>query len=857
MMTLQFFLPIGEPDLVQTQADTDEFLQTLPQYEAPFGGDQVFALYRPPDDIPLPDEYKTIVAMMTGVAHYDPVTGSIRLQLKYSTVKTLEGILGPELPLPTRITYGPVVANFSGSKIISAGQPLGQFEGDVFFISLQDQNHYFLDPHAYFQLLEQHDLWKLPDGVRCPLISPTDINGPVAIAGPNPVALGQPFLTVSGGSLGWQIHNPPNPLPTHYCSFLSSDTISLTVGNLATNQTASLRLKDVSQAMYQTHASPKYVNLAAATAWNIIPQEQLNPYHQSYKKENGEKSVGKSLSYELKVTLSNPSDTLLTTISQDQKDIIRQEYLFHSKPFQSGNTVLPIPTRKQLERNHKPDFVKHFKPWQLQCSNYDAENGNWILNRVEAYHVAEYMRRQFAEHLAILRVAGALPDKIFSYDLTITSSWRNPERNEWAGGVIDSDHLYGYALDMRSTHKSDSDRHNTERQTLNHELFKAGRTFLERLTSINGSANCLNVKILLMQSTELLWLYSVAADGSVISAPGNAYATIVGSQPTDKQSAIRKAALHANHVQIGWRPLTLDDPLTLPDIAPYDTIAPSPANLFRNILLIAAVDDSRDGQLPLNHVAASLKSHLERIDPDTPTDIYVVSNALEYLEHCNAFRPPAYKIKYFFSFSHAWDGGLVLESYGDDVPYLRPAGSTGEQIHDQALFEDINFMYGDPRPTEGVPLLPIGKVDTNTIRTHQMRVSNMNKLPDMAKQYMRMTFAETSGIFIVGCNTAGYAEYGKNAPLASFSKAFANVVGKTVRGAIYPSNVFQFMADGKWHKVSLERQDNPPDSPIILAPGSGPLDAIFTDKPILPHSSDLLKIYQKILIPVHPDKKKE
>ena len=908
-MTERFFLPVGEPDLIQTQADADTFLATLPQYEAPFGGDQVFALYRPPDGIPLPDAYKTIVAMLTGVAHHDPVTGSIRLQLKYSTVRALESTLGKELPIPTRITYGPVTANFSGSKVISAGQPLGQFEGDVFFISLQDQDHYFLDPRAYFQLFEQHNLWELPDGVRCPLVSPTDIAGPVAIAGPNPVALGQPFLTLSGGSLGWQIHNPPNPLPPRYCSFLSSDTISLSIRNLAAQQTASLRLKDVSHTMYQTRANPKYVNLAAATALNIIPQEQLKPHHESYKGPtiikdadgkkigedpgNGKYSVGKPLSYELKVTLSNPAGTLIATISQDQKDIIRQEYLFHSKPFQSGNTVLAIPTRKQLERNRKPDFVKHFQPAELQRSNYDEKNGNWMLNRDEVYHVAEYMRRQFAERLATLRVAGSLSDKITSYGLAVSSSWRNPERNERVNGVRTSNHQFGRALDIRSPHFSWKNSFAEERRTLQVELFGAGYTFLDDLIQLNGGANCASVEILLERGSKLLWSYKAQSNNTIQSKIGEEYASVVGAAPADSVEAIRKAAKFASHVHIGWKSADPNAPLALPEVPAYDDIAPSPGNVFRNIILIADEDSSVDAdeQLPLNHIAAALKRHLEKVDANTPTDIHVVRHALDYLQWCNAFRLPPYKIRYFFSFSHAWPGGLTLVNYDDDVPYIRTEGASGPQIHDAVLYQLINFKYADLRAREDAEfdfgaeeedyLLKYGPDDFNEIRTHQMRVSNLCYLPQEAKEYMRQTFIDAQGIYIVGCRTADLPDV----PESSFCQALANLLEKSVYGAAYFSKVFQWQLEGlddpvpgsvypqpkypRWEQISLDRTDPEPpaENPVVLVPGAlgggqylyyrvpTKLRGLGRDAPDIadfPETTDLLKVYEEMLTRCDP-----
>lgn len=892
-MSLKFYLPVGKPDLVQSQSDADEFRQTLQHNGVPFAGDQVWATYCPPSPAAeLPVDYCTTVALTGGFAHYDPFLKVVRLELMFSAVNTLETILGDELPIPIRFTFGPVTANFTGNKQVAAGETLGELDGVSFNISMQDQNHFYLDPSAYFQLFNQHNLWNLPSGVRCPLIPatypPTFIDGQINVAGPDPVASSEPFLSISGGSLGLVVHNPPNPLPTHYFSFLSNDTITTSVTNLGADQTAALRFKDVSQQMYHTKINTGYVDLADANEWSIIPQDELKPYHKSYKKENGKKSVGEALTYQLKITVSNPSTTLSTTISQDQKDIIRQEYLFHSKPFQSGNTVLAIPERQQLERNHKPNFVEHFKPYELQRSNYNAKNGNWMLNRREVYHVAEYMRRQFADRLVALEIAGTLSEKITSYGLAVTSSWRNPERNERVNGVRNSNHQFGRALDLRSSHFSWKNSFTEERRTLQLELFNVGYEFLADLIQLNGGVNCGSVEILLERGPKLLWSYRALGNNSIESKKGSKYTEVVGTAPSDNEGAIRKAARHASHIHIGWKPTDPETPLILPDIQLYDDIAPSLGNVFRNIILIADEDASVDAndQLPLNHIASSIKRHLEKIYPDTPTDIHVVRSALDFLKWCNAFRTPTYRIRYFFSFSHAWPGGLKLTNYDDDVDYIQLDGSSDPQIHDAELYQLINFKYADLRAREDTEFdfladeedyhLKWGPDDFNEIRTHQMRISNLRYLPQEAKDNMFHTFADAEGIYIVGCRTADLPDV----PEPSFCQELANLLQKTVYGAAYYSKVFKFgqlppemiepmfpmvSQQGQgWQQVDLSRTDPEPDpkNPVVLVPGTrGGYQYLYyraflgRDDPDIadfPETVDLLRVYEEMLTPCYP-----
>lgn len=879
-MSMKFYLPVGQPGLVSAATDANSYRQVLPYGGGAFGGDCVSTTYGNPER-PLTVKYRSVVAMAPGVIYYDADTSMIRLQLMYTTHKALHRLFGGELPVPIRINYGPLNFHSSGRTLIAlepdqggnasawhslcdAGTVIGDLIGPTFTISMQDQNGYYLDCRRYFQLFNEHGLWDLPDGVRCPLIDPTDLTGPVEIAGPIPVATGESYFRIAGGSLATAINNPADPLLPEYFSFLSRDEIQVSVKNLPTGLNGSLRVTDVSDPMYRTKQTPRWFEPPAARTWNIVLQQLRKPHHLAYKKQNGKKQPGQPLAYSLRIAAGNPERIMTSTITQDGRDVVRQEYLFHSEPFQSGTDPLDIPARVRLERNIKPKFVKHFAPKELQRSNYGPKSGNWLLNRTEIYHVAEYMRREFARILTE-QGGGTLPAQISSFGVKVNSSWRNPERNEVVNGARRSNHQFGRALDLKSVQFNWAPSLTSQRKALNLAMFNAGRIFLEALIALNGGSSCTSVEILFERGWKLLWHYNATSSGSITSMPGDEYAEEVGAQPANKEAAIEKAAAYVSHVHIGWKPKIETTPLILPDIGNYDFLPSTLPNVYRNIILIGSEADSvdEDDRLPLMAIAESLKRHLKTVDPGTTTKIHVVSDAIQFLEHCNAFRQPTYKIKNFFSFSHAWLGGLVLLNY--------PSGTDYETvIHNSSLFEELNFLYADDRAQEDSEfdesaladdfVLPYGPNDYTQIKTHQIRISNLTFLPADAKERVRNTFAEAENICIVGSRTSDLPDF----PALNFTCAFAELVKKTVHGAAYYCKVFQWQDDGEWDGVNLNAGDPLPESknPTVLIPGSlGGLQYIkYTlfmgretpDIPEIPETMDLVKVYKHMLSPCHP-----
>jgi hypothetical protein len=608
------------------------------------------------------------------------------------------------------------------------------------------------------------------------------------------------------------------------------------VHNLEAGAAAALRLIDASPATVRTKTTPPQVNLSGGRHWNIVPQALLRHYHAAYTPTMGRsKDPTPALAWRLRATLPG-GGILSTTVTQDERDVIRQEYVCHRPPFQAaaaGPSFPTVPERTLFVRNAPPPFATHFTPGETCTNNYGAGAGDWLANAVETYRVAEVMRRLFAQQLATRRVAGTLPAAITRYGIRLNSGWRNPERNEHVEGAINSNHQFGRALDLVSAHITK--RTNAlasfaaERAILHQAMFHAGGEFLRALVAANGAAACGNVEILLEQRSKALWKFVALADGSVAAVAGGKYQDVVGhAPPADADDGIVAASAHASHVHVGWRPGQEDTPLTLPEILPYGDIAPDPSQVYRNLILIAEEHPSvdEDDRLPLNHVAESLRLALEAADPDVPTDVHVVDNVLAFLERINAFQEPPFKVRRFYSFSHAWPGGLLLMNHDDGVPYQQPPGAIGPEIHDPVIHDRLNFFYGDGRtrvdaePLDLVePLLPIGPDDLTEVKTHQLRISNFLVLPLEAITRLRLTFSDAIGVHLVGCRSAE----GEDVAGLSVAQAMADVIGKPVHGAAYYSKVFQRADGGGWSELDLSRSDPAPHyaaNPVVLVPGA-------------------------------------
>ncbi|MGB7981428.1 MAG: FAD-dependent oxidoreductase [Candidatus Nanopelagicales bacterium] len=856
------FLPIGhrDGDAATQRAWSREMARLLTRDPAPFAGDRVDQRYSVAASAPA--QMRTVCALWSGTATIGQtveIVMSVRLRL------LLGSLLGEDAPIPVRATYGPVQATVAGTLDVTGGAPLGALVGADFTIRFQDQDDYHLHPLAVFEMFEYLGLWAGTGGLRCPLLpdAPEDVP-PMAIAGPVPAPPGAAHLVLSGGSRGWTVHHPPDPLSSTYLSFLSNDPIVVTLGNRPDQETARLTVGDVTEATYQTAAAnPIEVDLdagytfVAETALRpaplpygaLVPDSSV-PVNQPLKP--GRRTPNAPLAYEFVVTLPGGGATLRTIISQDTRDVIRQEYRFHGSPFQAEGP-LTVPARAQIERASRPWFAAHFTDVEFATNNYfpvEWRDGrlvaldpraSYLVRGSQMLHVAEYLRMRYTDHIRRLRTTA--PDSIpagVPPGLVPTSAWRNPERNENVGGVRNSNHQWGQAVDLAPAVADKG----ALRGRLIGCLFAAARDLLEELIERNGVAALGVVEILLENGSSTLWSYRARPDGTILDAKGSAFRSSWGSPPS-----IAIAVNHATHVHVSWPSKLEETPLELPQLRSDPPPAPPPLEL-RNIILVASDDSSlpRAERLPINHTAESVRAYLATVDPGTRTDVHVVADPVEWLARLNAFDQPTYRIRYLFSFSHAWPGGLDLKHY--------PKGTDYETvIHDPTVMTRLGEVY-DPRPFDqtSAATLPTGTDDLLTFKTNQIRIANLSFLPEEAKQRLRRTFTDAEGIYIAGCRTAQQ----EGVPHPPFCAALAALIGKPVRGAAYYSKVFSPDAEGNWHQRDLTRDDpTPADQPVVLVPGGygrGQLAGYLwahglpPSLPPFPHtSSNLLELYDTFL----------
>jgi hypothetical protein len=856
-MSLGLTLPLAPPRHGAPNTEQVSHLNTVSGIIAPdaspFRGDNVARRYHLTTGS-VPASVRTVAAIWPGTVAVRAADRSVTIELGVADYLELSRALPPAIPIPIRATYGPVLVNPTATGVTwfpaavgrkgfaTAGASIGSLHGTEFWILLQDQNGYLLDVEYFFRLFQSLGLWALPTGAPNHLAPAASGGGLVHIAGPAPLPQGSVYLTVGAGSLsrGLVIHNPPHELPTDYFSFLSSDSIEVGVVNMPPGTSAQLKVTDVTDPMYRTKKNPPVHTQAFQNGVaSFVPQTLLKPYHTSYAPANGKRTRGVSLQYRMEVTISGGANPVSWTppsavsVKQDDRDIIRQEYVFHGSPFQNVNTTLAVPPREQLER---VDQSISAAVEALQNHNYGLGNGGWMLNSGEALHVLEFIRRRFVTWLDAVRAADptAVPSTVGD-DLQINSAWRNPERNEAVEGARTSNHQFGRALDLSSVHRAPA-RH------LFTALFGAGRDFLDALIAANGANACKKVEVLLERGSSALWKAVVSA-GTSSEVKGGKYDGIVGTAPP----TLEDTTAFASHLHIGWKPNGVPA-LTLPPLPPLPHLPPPP---FHNVVIYAAEKGTPvSKQIPVNHAAESIAEFLRFIDLGTPTDVVEVGDPITFLHHIGAHFGPPQRIRYLFYLGHAYEAGLNLTNFPKDIPYMPPSGGGGSlSIHDPAVETALHNLYAAS--------IPFGADDYSMFRTHQMRVSNLRLLPHGFRANLRDTLSEAEGIFILGCRSADQL----NLKDTTFCQELANVSGRPVYGAAYYSKFLTPSDAGEWVEYHKNRtQPAPTDRQVVLVPAQGIGSALlflrrhqtFRSIPDPIPTSDLLAVYAHILTRCDP-----
>ena len=714
-----------------------------------------------------------------------------------SYIELLRNTYGEDLPVPKKIIYGTTDAADAVMEL-KAGDLIGNLRGNVFTIQMKDKNDFYLNAYTMLELIRSKDLFLADASWDFPF-SRINVSGECELVFNSSNAT-EPYVQISGGSFSNVIYNPPAEIPGEIYSFLSNDQIEIRVNNLNAGQAAIITIHDKSDVMYKTKQVASVSKNDAN--FSFTPQVDMKPHHENYLNKkppnnHGKGDPGKSLEYSIEIYLNN-NLFYETAIRQETRDIIRQEYVFHSEPFQVltprivTKRVLEIPERRNFSRNNitsaffRPDvFSGH--------NNYYV----WLLNANQAIIIAEIMRRKYVDELLDLIETGLLvvPAEIATYDLKINSSWRNPERNEFVKGVQNSNHQFGRALDLASKHAETKATNtdppvaipNPNNLAVHYALFQAGRSFLRDLINLNTGANCRSLEVLLERNSDLLLAYTCNNAGVISMHSGSKYNEYVvlnpniTNTPTTEFEQICAVAELASHVHIGWN-APPNVRLHFPAIPSYGDIDITPLLPFKNVILVAteANDVAAADQLPLHHIANTIRSYLDALPDAVETHILEVSDPIEYLEALGAFNP-LYKINYFFSLSHASQYGITLKH-------------SVAPISDINLEERINNVYGTTTN--------FGSNELTEFAVNQFRVSNIRLLPSEMIKTLRSVFKKSAGIFVLGCKSPNDPVVMEN----TYCAEFASLVERAVYGGGDYSHVFEF-DDSSWQTVNINRTD--------------------------------------------------
>ncbi len=159
------------------------------------------------------------------------------------------------------------------------------------------------------------------------------------------------------------------------------------------------------------------------------------------------------LAYEVTVSIFQ-NKKLITTytekIQQDDKDLLRQEYINHygRKRYGRGKEgEINVPTRQEL--SPVPSKIPSFDGGTITSSHYNVmvEDGMINLaNKVAEAFEKTKLKIKNSEMTFVNLNNENLP--VSKRKLWFTSGWRNPERNEWYSNAINGIHQRGAAIDL-------------------------------------------------------------------------------------------------------------------------------------------------------------------------------------------------------------------------------------------------------------------------------------------------------------------------------------------------------------------------------------------------------------------------
>jgi len=159
------------------------------------------------------------------------------------------------------------------------------------------------------------------------------------------------------------------------------------------------------------------------------------------------------IAYEVSVSLYENKKLIQTyteKIQQDDKDLLRQEYINHygRKRYGRGKEgIINVPTRQELTL--VPDKIKSFDGGDITSSGYNVMVEDGMINLANQVAMAfEKTKQQINNKSLPFKSLNNEDLPVSSQQLWFTSGWRNPERNEWYSNAINGIHQRGAAIDL-------------------------------------------------------------------------------------------------------------------------------------------------------------------------------------------------------------------------------------------------------------------------------------------------------------------------------------------------------------------------------------------------------------------------